>query len=54
MLTFSFFERPAVPGGVRTKIAIWRIFGGLRETLPFPQDIFTILTENNRREKLLR
>ena len=31
-----------------------RMFGGLREKLPFPRAVFTILSENNRREKLLR
>ena len=35
-------------------LRFWRIFGGLREKLPFPQAVFTILSENNRREKLLR
>ena len=35
-------------------LRFWTIFDGRRERLPFPPAVFTILSENNRREKLLR
>ena len=47
---------PTVPTSTpgSPKLRFWRIFGGPREKLPFPRAVFTILSENNRREKLLR
>ena len=37
-----------------SNLRFWRIFGGPREKLPLPRAVFTILSENNRKEKLLR
>ena len=35
-------------------LRFWTIFDGRREELPFQPAVFTILSENNRRGKLLR
>ena len=37
-----------------SKLRFWTIFDGNRQKLPFPPAVFTMLSENNSREKLLR
>ena len=39
---------------LKVRLRFWAIFDGRSGKLPFPAALFTILSENNRREKLLR
>ena len=54
ILRFSPWRTPVPARTALSTLKLACFFGGWRETLPFPPAVFTIWSENNRREKLLR